>query len=1050
MNDSATAMSTSNQIRSWLWAALLTAGPGFAQVATSVPNTSAPAKTFGRVSFDARSLMIDGRRQIIWSSEMHAFRLPSPDLWRDVLQKMKASGFNTVAFYFDWGFHSPKPGVYDFTGIRDVDLLLRMAAEEGLYVITRAGPYVNAELTRGGFPGWLVNQRSRARTDDPDYLAAVDEWLTQINAIIARHQLDGGRGTVILHQIENELALTTPSQVRYMEHLYAKARADGITVPIFHNDQSRNGYWVPRGTNVPRTVEGPTDMYAFDGYPGGTCTVNGVPTRDVAAPDWGFYGPGGARGGASASPNTPGFLAEFGGGWFDYWGSNGGYECNAIQRGKYYQRVFYGTNLANGISIQSFYMGFGGTSWGWLSAPVVFTSYDYGAAIAETRELRAKAEELKQLAGLIESVPDLAGMLPAGAVQVSSPNVQVYHNKNPETDARFLLVTHKPSNLHSDDTFTIAADLPDGRYTLPPMRLNGFDAKWLVAGVNLGGQRLAWSTSELQTHLARDGEDIVLMYGRTNEPGATAWRYASEPNVAVLAGDVRYSFIPTTRDLKIEYTHGALARVRISGGGRPPLLLLIGDENEGAKFWRTTTAAGAVLVRGSALLRKASLDGGRLALFGDTREASPLEVWTPKRVRSISWNGTRVAMSAGLGGTLTANVVLPAPTPFMPPRLDAWRMTAGTPESATQFDDSSWQAIDRRPSASITARPDGQPNLSMDAYGFHEGDVWYRGRFDGSTQAQRLALYYGAGGAGIAQVFLDGTFVGQHELPAGLPRPITTGAVTFELPAAARAPGNHVLAIMVRNNGHNWDLDADDFHKEARGVISASLEPNAGASFAVPISWKIQGRAGGEDIVDVARGVPNNGGQYGERMGWHLPGFDARAWAATALPAQQASAGTTWYRTTFDLAVPRDHDATLGVAFGDTSQPRSPARYRALLFVNGWNMGQFIAHIGPQRVFPIPEGILDHRGRNTIALAVTSDGLAGNALEEVQLVVMRNVRGGIPVRKVATEWTADLVKADPVRGNVVTGDLVRAEVSASSDPDNVFPDNVSPDWVLPD
>ena len=139
--------------------------PVRAQEARPTANLSAPVKTFGRVSYDARSLMIDGKRAIIWGGEFHPFRLPSPDLWRDILQKMKASGFNTVALYFDWGYHSPKQGVYDFTGIRDLDRLLTMAEEEGLYVITRAGPYVNAELTRGGFPGWLVNQRARARPD---------------------------------------------------------------------------------------------------------------------------------------------------------------------------------------------------------------------------------------------------------------------------------------------------------------------------------------------------------------------------------------------------------------------------------------------------------------------------------------------------------------------------------------------------------------------------------------------------------------------------------------------------------------------------------------------------------------------------------------------------------------------------------------------------------------------------------------------------------------------------------------------------------------------
>ncbi|KAK0329019.1 hypothetical protein LTR94_038441, partial [Friedmanniomyces endolithicus] len=74
-----------------------------------------------------------------------------------------------------------------------------------------------------------------------------------------------------------------------MDHLYAKARADGITVPLFHNDQGRNGYWAPESSKVEKVVHGPNDMYAFDGYPGGTCTVDGKPTRGSAAPDWGYY-----------------------------------------------------------------------------------------------------------------------------------------------------------------------------------------------------------------------------------------------------------------------------------------------------------------------------------------------------------------------------------------------------------------------------------------------------------------------------------------------------------------------------------------------------------------------------------------------------------------------------------------------------------------------------------------------------------------------------------------------------------------------------------------
>src|SRR5437660_6099596 len=93
------------------------------------------------ITFDKYSLMIDGQRTFVWSGEFDAFRLPSPSLWRDILEKMKAGGFNAVTIYFDWGYHSPGPGVYDFSGVRDMDKLLDIASQAGIYVIARPGPY---------------------------------------------------------------------------------------------------------------------------------------------------------------------------------------------------------------------------------------------------------------------------------------------------------------------------------------------------------------------------------------------------------------------------------------------------------------------------------------------------------------------------------------------------------------------------------------------------------------------------------------------------------------------------------------------------------------------------------------------------------------------------------------------------------------------------------------------------------------------------------------------------------------------------------------------
>ncbi|MFD4263695.1 beta-galactosidase, partial [Streptomyces sp. NPDC058534] len=134
-----------------------------------------------RITWDDKSLKIDGERLTVWSGEFHYWRLPSPDQWRDVLQKLKASGFNAVSLYFFWGYHSSKPGSYDFSGIRDIDRLLTMAEEEGLYVIARPGPYINAEASMGGLPAYMTTHGGEERTADPQNLAADLEWLGAVN-----------------------------------------------------------------------------------------------------------------------------------------------------------------------------------------------------------------------------------------------------------------------------------------------------------------------------------------------------------------------------------------------------------------------------------------------------------------------------------------------------------------------------------------------------------------------------------------------------------------------------------------------------------------------------------------------------------------------------------------------------------------------------------------------------------------------------------------------------------------------------------------------------
>ena len=54
------------------------------------------------VTWDEHSVFVRGERLMLFSGEFHPFRLPVPDLWLDVFQKLRSAGFNTVSFYSMW------------------------------------------------------------------------------------------------------------------------------------------------------------------------------------------------------------------------------------------------------------------------------------------------------------------------------------------------------------------------------------------------------------------------------------------------------------------------------------------------------------------------------------------------------------------------------------------------------------------------------------------------------------------------------------------------------------------------------------------------------------------------------------------------------------------------------------------------------------------------------------------------------------------------------------------------------------------------------------
>ncbi|WP_371651642.1 beta-galactosidase [Streptomyces mirabilis] len=970
---------------------LTLSGSGGAFARASAPTGPAPEPpgadgTRHTVGFDKYSMLVDGSRVVLWSGEVHPFRLPSPSLWRDVLEKLRAHGYNTISVYVAWNYHSPAPGRYDFTGVRDLDLFLRTAAETGLYVILRPGPYINAEVDAGGFPGWLTATRGTARTSDPTYLSYVDEWLTAVNRIAVRHLYTHGGGTIVLYQLENEYAnnVTSPRGRDYMAHLYAKVRADGIDVPLFHNDKGRNGYWAP-GT-FDTGGESGRYLYGFDGYP----------SPLAPPPDWGYYGVGGTKGGSTASPETPGLLAEFGGGWFDPWGGvefdGKGYAESARTRDAAYERRFYLTNLANGIKVHNVYMTFGGTSWGWLPAPVVYTSYDYGAALDEARRPTPKLVPMHQLGQLLHSVPDLAKLDRAADIQVGAKGrasgeaagITAYHLVNPDTKAHF----HILRNDRADD---VLATVPLAGVDVPlPVPVPALDARLLATGLPLGRRTLRYSSAQPMLWLTAGRQDIAVFTGRKGEATRTAVECASKPTVTVLEGKADHAY--TSGALRVDAELGGLTRVLVEGGGTDaPFLLLLADDETSVRLWRHDTPSGPVLAYGPALLRTAALRDTTVHLTGDTVEAAGLEVWGPRGMSEVVWNQGRLKARATTSGSLRAERRLPGVAAVHLPALDNWRFHTENPESDAGFDDSAWKVADRTSSYSTTPVPAGQPVLFADDYGFHYGDVWYRGRFEeagAAGAAESVSLSYVTGTQGLLMAWLDGKPLGTHRMPVPDKSTVRKGTWSATATFPVRyASGPHVLSVLVRRMQHDMDGAAKDTHKAARGLTAVTF---TGASPAV--TWRIQGEA----APDPVRGPLNHGGLYGERQGWHLPGFADGGWKAVDFPRAARGQGVAWYRTGFRLAIDPGVDASIGLTLTD-----DPARaYRVQIFLNGWNMGQYINDVGPQHTFVLPGGVLRTRGANTLALAVLSDGTTPAGPGEVRLTLMGSAAGGVPVTPV--------------------------------------------------
>lgn len=102
-----------------------------------------PARSFRIDSTNAQFLK-DGKPFRYVGGSFHYFRA-LPDTWQHKLRTMRAAGLTVVTTYVEWALHNPRDGVYNWTGIADLERFIELAEQEDLLVVLRPGPYICAE-----------------------------------------------------------------------------------------------------------------------------------------------------------------------------------------------------------------------------------------------------------------------------------------------------------------------------------------------------------------------------------------------------------------------------------------------------------------------------------------------------------------------------------------------------------------------------------------------------------------------------------------------------------------------------------------------------------------------------------------------------------------------------------------------------------------------------------------------------------------------------------------------------------------------------------------
>lgn len=346
------------------------------------------------------AFLLDGKPFQMISGEMHYPRIPK-EAWRDRMRMAKAMGLNTIGTYIFWNLHEPQKGKFDFSGSNNIAEFVKIAQEEGLWVILRPSPYVCAEWEFGGYPYWLQNEKGmRVRSMEPKYLEEYRKYIHEIGKQLASYQVNHG-GNILMVQIENEYG-SYGSDKAYLEknhQLFVEAGFDGLLY----------------------TCDPAADLVKGH-LPGLLPAVNGLDdpakVKQLVKENHGGKGPY--------------YIAEWYPAWFDWWGT----AHHKVPAEKYAPAL--DAVLAAGISI-NMYMFHGGTTRDFMNGanykgntpyePQI-SSYDYDAPLDEAGNATHKFMEFRKVIEKHLPAGQTLPRVPPAKPSITIPSIELSAGKS--------------------------------------------------------------------------------------------------------------------------------------------------------------------------------------------------------------------------------------------------------------------------------------------------------------------------------------------------------------------------------------------------------------------------------------------------------------------------------------------------------------------------------------------------------------------------------------------------------------------------------------------